>query len=183
MLVYVLLENSIKRQQTLISDCDFEWKSLNNMLDIYRRSKRLANDGYYRTSLTSAMVNSFINGVHVEIDHTNPILSRVYFDPETLVTVNVLKHFSYVVLINSSRLRVAESRGSEIVKRMFDRLFSGGGHALLPEDTKSLYYLSDDALWRARVICDYIAGMTDRYALEFYGRLFSENPQTIFKPL
>ena len=129
------------------------------------------------------MVNSFINGVHIEIDNTNPVLSRVYLDRETLVTVNILKHFSYVVLINSSRLRVAESRGNEIINRMFDQLFTGGGHALLPEDTKLLYNLSDDALWRARVICDYIAGMTDRYALEFFGRLFSENPQTIFKPL
>ncbi len=176
-------QEPFKQQQALINDSDFEWKTLNNILDIYRRSKKLASDGYSRTSLTSAMVNSFINGVRVEIDKDNPLLSKVFLEPETLVTVNVLKHFSYVVLINSSRLRVAESRGSEIVKRMFEKLFAGDGHALLPEDTKRLYNLSDDAVWRSRVICDFIAGMTDRYALEFYGRLFSENPQTIFKPL
>lgn len=43
--------------------------------------------------------------------------------------------------------------------------------------------MSTTELWHKRVICDFIAGMTDRYAMEFYGRLFSENPQTIFKPL
>ena len=176
-------QEPIRRQKTIIGDSDFEYNSLNNMLEMFRRSNRLANDGFHRTRLTSKLVNSFINGVHIEIDNTNPVLSRVYLDRETLVTVNILKHFSYVVLINSSRLRVAESRGNEIINRMFDQLFTGGGHALLPEDTKLLYNLSDDALWRARVICDYIAGMTDRYALEFFGRLFSENPQTIFKPL
>jgi dGTPase len=36
---------------------------------------------------------------------------------------------------------------------------------------------------KARVLCDFIAGMTDRYAVEFYGRSPSENPQTIFTPL
>jgi dGTPase len=36
---------------------------------------------------------------------------------------------------------------------------------------------------KARVLCDFIAGMTDRCAVEFYGRSRSENPQTIFKPL
>lgn len=119
----------------------------------------------------------------VEINTECPILSRVYFDDETLLRVNILKHFSYVSLISSSRLKVAESRGNEIVRKMFEKLFKGGGDVLLPEDTKQLFNASLDELWRARVICDFIAGMTDRYALEFYCRLFSENPQTIFKPL
>jgi dGTPase len=32
------------------------------------------------------------------------------------------------------------------------------------------------------VICDFIAGMTDAYAIDFYARLKSENARTIFKP-
>ena len=173
----------LESQRRLIDNEEFERETLNNYLALFRRSNRLANDGYWRTKLTSAMVNTFINGVHVVVDDENPVLSSVYLDEETLITVNVLKHFSYEVLISSSRLRVAESRGHEIVKRMFDKLFSGGGHVLLPEDTQQIYNLTDDMAWRARVICDFIAGMTDRYAIEFYSRLFSENPQTIFKPL
>ena len=173
----------IKNQRKLTKSKDFEISTLRNFLDSYQRSKRLASDGYYRTMLTSHMVNSFINGVHVEVYPDCPILSRVYLDEETLLRVNVLKHFSYVALINSSRLKVAENRGNEIIKKMFEKLFKGNGETLLPEDTKKLFNMSTDELWRARVICDFIAGMTDRYALEFYGRLFSENPQTIFKPL
>ena len=100
-----------------------------------------------------------------------------------MLRVNILKYFSYVALISSSRLKVAENRGKEIITKMFNRLSAKGGDALLAEDTRQLYNLSTDLLWRARVICDFIAGMTDRYAMEFYSRLFSENPQTIFKPL
>lgn len=174
----------IRTQKSLTVDSDdFERQTLNNYLSAYNRSKKLASDGYFRTELTSKMVNSFINGVKVEINTECPILSRVYFDDETLLRVNILKHFSYVSLISSSRLKVAESRGNEIVRKMFEKLFKGGGDVLLPEDTKQLFNASPDELWRARVICDFIAGMTDRYALEFYCRLFSENPQTIFKPL
>ena len=56
------------------------------------------------------------------------------------------------------------------------------GFRLLPDDYQGVFLsISDDE--KERVICDFIAGMTDRYALEFYGRLTSENPQTIFKPI
>lgn len=173
----------VKEQKKLIDSTNFDIPTLNNFLMSYQRSKRLSKDGYERTKLTSAMVNSFINGVHVEVYPDCPILSRVYLDEETLLRVNVLKHFSYVALINSSRLKVAESRGHEIIEKMFKKLIKEDGYVLLPEDTKELFNMSTNELWRARVICDFIAGMTDRYALEFYGRLFSENPQTIFKPL
>jgi dGTP triphosphohydrolase len=33
-----------------------------------------------------------------------------------------------------------------------------------------------------RLICDYIAGMTDAYALHVYSRLKTTNPATLFRP-
>ena len=174
---------SIEQQKKIKVNKRYEMKTLNNILSPYAISKQLANDGYKRTLLTSKMVNSFINGVKIKYDPQNPILSSVELDDETKLRVNVLKHFSYVALINSSRLKVAESRGHEIIQKMFTALNDNKGGILLPEDTKKLYNMSEDTVWRMRIICDFIAGMTDRYAMEFYGRLFSENPQTIFKPL
>jgi dGTPase len=35
---------------------------------------------------------------------------------------------------------------------------------------------------KKRVVCDYVAGMTDRYAVEFYARLTSETFYSMFKP-
>ncbi len=165
------------------SENDYEIQTLESFLTFYRRSKKIGTDGYWRTALTSRIVNLFINGVHVEINEENSRFSKVFFDEETLLRVNILKHFSYVALINSPRLKVSESRGGEIITKMFEKLSGKEGEVLLPEDTKEIFRWSDTERWRKRVICDFIAGMTDRYALEFYGRLFSENPQTIFKPL
>jgi len=34
-----------------------------------------------------------------------------------------------------------------------------------------------------RIICDYVAGMTDRYAMEFWARLNSDSAESMFKPI
>ncbi|WP_421579174.1 hypothetical protein [Shinella sp. M31] len=44
-------------------------------------------------------------------------------------------------------------------------------------------YAFGDTLHKKRTICDFIAGMTDRYAVEFYSRLFGANGMTMHKPL
>lgn len=180
-------EPAVKQQKELLpkdlTEDQYRVRTVNNFLNSYKLSQDMASNGYLRTKLTSSIVNMFINGIKVEINDGNPLFSYAHFDEETLLRVNVLKHFSYVALINSPRLKVAENRGAEIITKIFERLTVDGGQVLLPEDTRRLFNLTNGELWQKRVICDFISGMTDRYAMEFYGRLYSENPQTIFKPL
>jgi dGTPase len=83
----------------------------------------------------------------------------------------------------SPRLRVSEQRGKDVVRKLFETLASDRGYLLMPADFRNLYELLKAENEKQRVVCDFIAGMTDRYAVEFYGRIFSEDPQTIFKPL
>lgn len=177
-------ENSINLQKRIkIKDKDYKTKTLTNFLNSYVYSKDLASNGYMRNTFSSYLVSRFIDGVHIELNEEHPLLSRVSVDEKTKLLINVLKHFSYVYLINSSRLKVVENRGYDITRKMFERLIDKDGFKLLPEDYQTLYFASKTDQGKRRVICDFIAGMTDRYAIEFYGRLFSENPQTIFKPL
>ncbi|MGA2765917.1 MAG: dGTP triphosphohydrolase [Spirochaetia bacterium] len=147
-------------------------------------SKRIVNDGYARADLTSYLVGRFIQAAHLDTTQPNPALWRVTLDPETDRTVDVLKKFSYVVLINSSLIKIVEMRGKEIVSKIFRAIkrSTSSRNNLLPPDFRRVYDRVEECD-KNRVICDFIAGMTDRYALEFYGRLYSENPQTIFKPL
>ena len=86
-------------------------------------------------------------------------------------------------MIESPRLKIVEYRGYEIVRETFRALSKKDGHTLLPDDYRERVVNATDELARDRAICDFIAGMTDRYAIEFYGRLRSESAQTIFKPL
>lgn len=177
-------EDAIQEQRnTKNTDANFEQATMLNFLNSYIYSEEYASNGYFRNKFSSFLVSKFINGVHLDYNKEHPILSKISIDSETKLLINILKHFSYVCLINSSRLKVVENRGYDIIKTMFERLIEKDGYKLLPDDFQLNYHDSRTDEGKRRVICDFIAGMTDRYAVEFYGRLFSQNPQTIFKPL
>lgn len=155
-----------------------------NFIQAYRASEELARDGHTRTALTAQLVSEMIKAVSVEIDHEYPSLSKVSLSPDALLQVEVLKNYTYEATIFSTRLKVAEYRGHDLVRGIFEALAGPKGDLLMPSDVRQLVksdFLDKPA--RMRVICDFIAGMTDRYAIEFFGRLHSDSGQTIFKPV
>jgi dGTPase len=62
-----------------------------------------------------------------------------------------------------------------VIGRMFDAFL--GDDDVLPEQARARARAAPDERRRARVIADYIAGMTDRFALAEYERLF--NPMAL----
>ncbi|MGB7965138.1 MAG: hypothetical protein WCF64_02680, partial [Methylocella sp.] len=147
-------------------------------------SRQLASNGYLRTQFTADLVSEFISGVELQFDEKHPVLSSVKLKDTVARKVETLKHYTYETTIMASRLRVQEQRGFDIISKLFDKLDSPKGYMLLPEDYRNLYEsLSNNDAAKKRVVCDFIAGMTDRYAVEFYSRIFSDSPQSIFKPL
>lgn len=150
---------------------------------VNRSSDKLITSGYYRTRFTSDLVGNFIRSVRVTLNKQNPALSRASLDIEAFKQVEVLKNFAFESLIMSPRLKVAEHRGKDIVKQIFKALECDQGYLLMPEDFQRLYLDLSDMAEKRRVICDFIAGMTDRYAVQFYGRLFGTNPESVFSPL
>lgn len=148
---------------------------------LHNFSQCIAKNGYDRTHLTSYLVGKFIRDVDFKVNDCLP-LSEVFLSEETRIAVEVLKKISYISLINSSRLKVSEYRGKQIVKEIFESIDSNGSE-LLPPDYRSLHDSLSDDDDKKRIICDFVSGMTDRYALEFYARLKSVNAETIFKPL
>jgi dGTPase len=119
----------------------------------------------------------------VILNEDAPALSKVRLGAAVKNRVEALKHLTYQLIIQSPRLKTVEYRGSEIVETIFKALVEKGGDHLLPDDFQSLVRSLPGELERKRTVCDFIAGMTDRYAIEFYGRLKSENSQNLFKPL
>jgi len=149
----------------------------------YTTSQDTSRSGYLRTDLTSQLVNEFINGTNIEYDAESPALSQCVVAGPQKLKIETLKHLTYELHILSTRLKVVEHRGNEIVSTLFNCLSHNDGDMLLPDDWRSVasfYRRRSDEAGRRRAICDYIAGMTDRYALELYARLTSELPQTIF---
>ena len=178
----VLIELFEGLQEDTISQERTEPSALVDAVEVHNASKNLADNGYLRTKFTSDLVSEMLSGVKVTVDEQAPALSCVRLARAKRVKMETLKNFTFESIIMSSRLRVPEQRGYDIVMRLFQKLESKGGHLLLPEDFRRLYESFRDHADQKRVICNYIAGMTDRYAVEFYGRMFSETPQSMFKP-
>ena len=159
-----------------------EGDGLVDAVGVHTASKGLADNGYLRTKFTSDLVSEMLSGISVKVDQEVPSQSCIKFDKEKQRKMETLKNLTYESVIMSSRLKVPEQRGYDIITQLFNKLDSEKGHLLLPDDFRHLYESFRDHADQKRVICDYIAGMTDRYAVEFYGRIFSETPQSMFKP-
>lgn len=147
----------------------------------YRTAKLIASDGSIRTGFTSSIVGRFIRGTELNYNSAHPALSKVRLTEDIRIQVEILKTFTFMSQIDSPRLKIAEFRGKDIVSKIFETLSSDKGFNLLPSDIRKIYQEANGS-YKKRIICDFISSMTDRYAIEFYGRLISENPETIFKP-
>ncbi|MGH7735977.1 MAG: deoxyguanosinetriphosphate triphosphohydrolase family protein, partial [Gemmatimonadales bacterium] len=84
-----------------------------------------------------------------------------------------LKAFLYERMYRHWRVNRARSQARRILAEMFS-LFMAEPDVLPAEWFDRLKDLAEAG--RARVICDYIAGMTDRYAIEEHRRLFHLDP-------
>lgn len=152
-----------------------------SMIETFSTSKLLAKDGYLRTPFTSYLVGQLIREVDIIINEEHPSLSQVFLNENARILVETLKQFTWQYQILNNRLRIVANRGIEIVSTLFEIISENP--SLMPDDYIDVHNAFDDKNMKMRTVCDFISSMTDRYAIEFYGRLKSENPETIFKPL
>jgi dGTP triphosphohydrolase len=76
--------------------------------------------------------------------------------------------------------RIRQDAG-QIVRNLFVRFFEAPD--LMPAEwADSAARAGTCAAGRARIVCDYIAGMTDRYASAEHRRLFDETPDLRLRP-
>jgi dGTPase len=151
--------------------------------EIHRQSCVLGENGYFRTDFTSKLVNLFMVGIQYTHRPDFPCLSGVKFNIATFKMVEILKKYAYRSLVMSPRLKIAESRGRDIITAIFNTLMkTDDGRRLLPDDWRIVYFGRDGSEWRQRTVCDFIASMTDRYCVEFYARLVGIDAPSIHKP-
>lgn len=149
----------------------------------FTESTLVAGHGHLRVGFTSNLLDKFVRGVRVEVKNGRTLrFSRVYLERAAHLEIEALKHLNYELMIMSPRLKVVEYRGYDLVSTIFRALDSDGGHLLLPEDYRVMHSRLRSKRDRRRLICDFVAGMTDRYAVEFYSRL-RESGASIFKPI
>jgi len=82
----------------------------------------------------------------------------------------VLRRFLFERMYRHYRVNRTRSQARRVLAQLFN-LAMAEPEVLPPEWQKAA--LTDNMTERARAVCDYIAGMTDRYAIEVHRKLFS----------
>jgi dGTPase len=159
------------------------WERYRRAAAIGETAEELANNGYARCRFTSSLIEQAVKSIYVVPSEIHPALHQVRLDVEEFKRVEVLKRLNFRLVISSPYLRMIEYRGRQIIRRIFAALTSEEGSRLTPVDFQVAFDGVAKAADKKRVVCDFIAGMTDWYALEFYDRLRSSSAATIYKPI
>jgi dGTPase len=96
----------------------------------------------------------------------NCSIAIVSFSPEMEEKNSELKTFLYKNLYKHHRVVRMELKAEKIIKELFQTYLNR--HVVLPP--KEQRKMEQES--KERVICDYVAGMTDRYAMDEYKKLF-----------
>nr|WP_313520556.1 deoxyguanosinetriphosphate triphosphohydrolase [Brevundimonas diminuta] len=103
-------------------------------------------------------------------DVRNAPETLVQFSNAMMAELAVLRRFLFERMYRHYRVNRTRSQARRVLAQLF-QLFMAEPEVMPPEWQASA--LTDDRDARARAVCDYIAGMTDRYAIEVHRKLFS----------
>lgn len=139
-----------------------------------------------RKQAIGEMVNYFITATQITItneDFENNLLKHnICLLPQAASLLNYLMGCIYRHVIDSQEARTFEYGGQTVVLRLFEAISSNPA-SLLDNKNRALFHQTDDEMTAFRVVCDYIANMTDEYAYRMHERLFGFNTRTIFERL
>jgi dGTPase len=165
---------------------DRDWTSENFAAfvgaEVQRASTLLAKSPYHRTQFSSELLGFLITKIEVSNQHPNPVFWQVRPSIDAFGVIEALKMICYTHLIESDKFLAERRRARHILGSIFDALVESGSD-LLPADWRVIYeFYADDEVNKRRTICDFVAGMTNRYCVEFYQRLFGAEAPSIHKP-
>lgn len=112
--------------------------------------------GNSKTKRITTLVSSVINHGAYEID----------FAPEIRKAHDELKSFMFRKVYTNPAAKQEEAKAEHVVRKLYDYFIGNPGK--LPELYRKIASESDVH----RAVCDYISGMSDRYAVDLYSELF-----------
>lgn len=117
------------------------------------------------TDLTTTTLNNLAEHKPQSIDDVRNAPRLVAFSPEMRQKATDMKRFLYQNLYRHWQVTRMANKAQTIVRDLFT-VFLEQPQLLAPE------YRHDDKVMQARAIADYIAGMTDRYAIKEHQNVF-----------
>lgn len=132
---------------------------------------------YKLKKVITALISTFITHIQIELKHEefySPRLKYCVYLPQDLqALLNRLKRLVSDKVIDSQRVQTISWKGAYVIKQLFDALINE--ERLLSEYDRYQFRHATSDEERARIVCDYIAGMTDMFALRMYDRLYGQS--------
>lgn len=152
-----------------LAECQSDWiQAIRPAL----ASKLFSQHRYERKEVIGSLVNYFVTHVRwAEAGKFDEPLLRfnATLPREVQAVLDVLKSFVYEYVICEVNTSRVEYRGQRILMELFD-ILSADPTRLLPKVVAERWKSQREEK-RPRVICDYLASMSDRQAFKLYGQL------------
>ncbi|MFD1203778.1 hypothetical protein ACFQ38_01355 [Sporosarcina contaminans] len=126
------------------------------------------------------IINLLIQDVKIvknKCSYNNRLKYRAELSEESIELIELISNnLIYNKVIKSQRVQTMEYKGTNIITSLFNAFYEESN--LLPDYERELISSNKDL--KPRIIADYIAGMTDKYAENFYRRLYESNSGRLF---
>ncbi|MCB9208137.1 MAG: dNTP triphosphohydrolase [Ignavibacteriales bacterium] len=163
------------REENLTTLSDQQIKYLDQIIEWMKKGNFKAKFG--------SQVGDFILACGIEEtdspfnNETNRYKYNLTINDNFVQKVNLYKKISSDIVFKSSQLHQIEFKGNKMLSSIFNVLeenyIKNVNHVkLLPDFTDKIIRSEKNALVRARLVCDQLAGMTDSFAMRTYKRLF-----------
>ncbi len=127
--------------------------------DIPREIREVLGDGH--SHRINCMVSSVIAG--------SRDADTIRMTPEVEAATNALRDFLFQNVYFNPKAKSEETKAREMLARLYDY------YVRYPEKMPEFYYNNTQSETVGRCVCDFIASMTDRYAIDLYKDLFIPN--------
>jgi dGTPase len=166
----------------LFSDCSVD----DNILTYEDIKSKLFGESHERKNAIGTLVNLMITRTQIVDNGSGCIDPLLKYKVELVEDVEALRNciFELVVkkVIQDKNVQQLEFKGQKIIIELFQALATDPNR-FLPEVTLTRWNKQQNNEGKKRVICDFVAGMTDDYATRFYEKLFFPNKGSIFDRL
>lgn len=172
-----------------------KWKKLNlnnlseSQIEALDNIKNWITEDRYKSKFGSK-IGDFIHTCSIEEretfmdDITNRYKYILKIEDAMVERIEMYKKIAVDLVFRTPQLHQMEFKGNQMIQKMFETFTENyvdkiTGIELLPNFTNNLIKQENEKGDRARLVCDYLAGMTDAFALINYKRLFDPDYSSI----
>lgn len=179
------VEKKVKKE--IIKKYDWNegiWDEVTSIITSFEKPSSEKERKLHRKQVISKTIHEFIQSAK-PTKREGELMPRYQYqldvDENIRLKCKMLKSLVWEAVIINERLATLSRKAEIVVENLFNEFTKDNSENMLPPDFQEMIENTDDVKKRKRIICDYIAGMTDQYALKIYGRLFSHEISSVFE--